>query len=125
MMTVFRAALVVSAALFFGCGGDAAVGQPTPNASYCDYRAVGAATAYCQEYQGDAATLAAYKSACAMNGGAWADVGCPRETAVGGCRTTSTGLTLTNWFYSGGPYSGVSAVMSICYQDGKSTYVAP
>jgi hypothetical protein len=111
------------------CGGDtgSSGGTPTPNASSCDYRSAGVSGAlYCQEYVGDATVLAAYKSACGQTSGTvWASVGCPRTGSVGGCTNTTSGITITNWFYAGGAYANAAAVMASCSQDGKSTYVAP
>lgn len=110
------------------CGGDGGGGGPaTPNASSCDYRPTGiAGTLYCQEYVADATTITAYKGACGQTSGAvWASVGCPRSNSIGGCTSTSNGLTLTNWFYAGGAYPSAASLMASCSQDGKSSYIAP
>lgn len=116
-------------ALSAGCGGDSGGGgSTTPNAASCDYRPAAGIrpTLYCQEYIGDATVQAAYKDSCtSVPGAVWASAGCPRASAVGGCSTTSPGITVTTWFYSGGPYADAAAVMSSCKQDPKATYVAP
>lgn len=114
----------LASATIISCGGDTP-GSPTPGASSCDQRGGSSGAAYCQEYVGDAATVAVYKMACSMNGGTWADVGCPRQDAVGGCKSNSSGasFTLINWFYKGGPYPDSATVMSTCA--GSGTYVAP
>jgi hypothetical protein len=103
-----------------GCGSSA---EPIGS---CDYRKTGMpAQQYCQEYQASASVIATYRGTCPQ--GAWGDSACPRQSALGGCRTSeaSLGLTVTNWFYQGGPYASAEVVKMSCAADGKSMYVAP
>lgn len=90
------------------CGGGSSVAS-------CDQQGTGDNN-YCQEYQATAELLAPYKAACTK--GTYADAPCSRPNAVGGCRTTTMGITVTNWFYFGTK----AQLMSACASS-SSTFV--
>jgi hypothetical protein len=83
----------------------------------------------CEEVTGlTSAELADFQMTCAASadGGAtvtFAQGPCSRTNALGGCRTTEQGHTVTGWYYATGGITQAQ-IQQLCAQGGL-TFVAP
>lgn len=109
-----------------GVGSASSAVGSSSSALSCDYRANLGAAKICQEWTGVAsAQHDSLKSICQLPQ-VWAESGCPRTGALGGCSQISAGITATIWFYADAA-SGLattSDVMSRCATNNQ-TFVSP
>lgn len=112
-----------AAALTTHCGPPTTTATTsTGSTGACDFRKTD--VAYCQEYTASTSVVAQYQKSCEETANTtWIAGACPHTDSVGGCTFTTSGTTVTNWFYSG-VYT-TSTLPDVCTADGKSSYVAP
>jgi hypothetical protein len=120
-MSIMLSALSLLTVLSIGCGGSAA-----SDAVSCDYRGSSSAEKVCEEWANVPATEHDSLAATCRSPQVWAESGCPRSGALGGCAQSANGITTTIWFYAD-PTNGIGSAADVsarCKQNSQM-FISP